>query len=99
MNNLADFKRAVAREGTQLETLALARGLKGDGRLKIGAIRKINKHDTTGIYLQTEGVEGRGSFLGFDKASDWTFDGDIIIHREGLSYRVILKEGNTDGSI
>lgn len=92
IKNHAEFKRLLSKPGTRLETLALVSWAKGDGALKIGQVRKITKADTTGVYLQVEGVEGRGSFLGFEKASDWTFAGDIATASWGGSYRVILEE-------
>ena len=87
IKNHAELKR-VLKEGVSLETLALATGLQ-EGKIRLGMVRVIAKADTTGVYLQTEGVKGRGSFLGFDKASDWTFDNDVITHRYGMSYRVL----------
>jgi hypothetical protein len=94
IKNHAHFKRLLSAQGTQLETLALANQISG-GRLSVGQIRKVTKADTTGVYLQTEGVEGRGSFLGFDKASDWTFNGDVATASWGGSYRVILNAQGT----
>jgi hypothetical protein len=90
----ADFKRLLSKPDTRLETLALANLISG-GRLQVGQIRKITKADTTGVYLQVEGEEGRGSFLGFDKASDWTFTGDVATASWGGSYRIILGEGES----
>ena len=90
INNHAHFKRLLSAQGTKLETLVLANHVSG-GRLQVGQIRRITKADTTGVYLQLEGVEGRGSFLGFDKASDWTFNGDVATASWGGSYRVILN--------
>ena len=87
IKNHAELKR-VLKEGVSLETLALATGVQG-GRLRVGMVRVITKADTTGVYLQTEGIEGRGSFLGFDKASNWTFAGDVITHKLGMSYKVL----------
>lgn len=89
MKTLADFKRALQTEGVQLETLALANGVKG-GRLNVGDIRPVIEWDTTGVYLKTEGGSVRGSFLGYDKASDWVFTEDTATHKCGLSYRVLL---------
>ena len=95
----ADFKRALSTKGTRLTTLALATGMK-EGRIKIGATRNIRKADTTGVYLVTDEELDKptnGSFLAFDKASNWKFEGDIATNTEiGYSYRVILsneKEG------
>ena len=94
MKTHADFKRALQMKGTRLETLALANYSSG-GRLYVGQIRFIAKADTTGVYLkETEHEAGRGSFLGYDKASDWTIDGDVATHTLGMSYRVILGETN-----
>ena len=87
IKNHAELKR-VLKEGVSLETLALATGV-AQGRARVGVIRVITKADTTGVYLQTEGIEGRGSFLGFDKASNWTFAGDVITHSAGMSYKVL----------
>jgi hypothetical protein len=93
MKTHADIKRALQTEGTRLETLALA-NLSSRGRLQVGQVRIISKWDTTGVYLKTEEQEGRGSFLGYDKASDWTIEGDIITHQMGMSYKVLLKTGD-----
>lgn len=89
MKTLADFKRALQIEGVKLETLALANNVKA-GRLNVGDIRPVIEHNTTGVYLATEGGSVRGSFLGFDKASDWVFTEDTATHKCGLSYRVLL---------
>ena len=97
MKTHADFKRALQMEGTQLETLALANNISG-GRLYVGQVRFINKADTTGVYLKEGGELGRGSFLGYDKASDWKFEQTVgedgrtnyvATHTLGMSYRVI----------
>ena len=89
INNLADFKRVLQTPGVQLETLALANYVK-EGRLYVGQIRPVNIYNTTGIYLATEGVKGRGSFLGYGKASEWIFNGLIATNICGYSYRVIM---------
>jgi len=92
VKTLADFKRALT-VGTEVELLTLAKNVKA-GRLQVGMVRRVTKADTTGVYLQTEGLEGRGSFLGWDKAKDWVFDGDRAINIVwGYSYRVLNKEG------
>ena len=91
MNTHAEFKRALSIKGTRLTTLALANGAV-EGRIKIGETRHIRKADTTGVYLVTDeelDKPTRGSFLGFDKASDWTFEGDKATHVMGMSYQVI----------
>jgi hypothetical protein len=91
------MKRALQAPGTKLETLALASArvnLPGTpARLRVGQVRYVNKADTTGVYLKEEGDDSptRGSFLGYDKASDWQIEGDIITSRWGMSYRVILE--------
>lgn len=89
IKTLAQFKRELV-PGVRLETLALAHGIKG-GRLNVGDIRPIISADTTGVYLETPGGSVRGSFLGFDKASDWQFNGDVATHAFGMSYRVLPK--------
>lgn len=93
IKNHADFKRQLSTKGTRLTTLALANGMV-EGRIKIGATRHIRKADTTGVYLITDEELGKttnGSFLGFDKASDWSFEGDIATNTKfGYSYRVLL---------
>ena len=90
MKTHAEFKRYLQAEGTKLETLALANYVKG-GRLYVGMVRFINKADTTGVYLkETPEESGRGSFLEYGKASEWTFDGFIATNTKyGYSYRVI----------
>lgn len=89
----ADFKRALQTPGVKVKTLALAKGheLLGSGRLKVGDIRTVRKADTTGVYLIHEGDTGRGSFLGYDKARDWVFDGDIASNPSvGYAYQIIF---------
>ena len=87
MKTNADFKKALT-VGTKVQTLALANGVKG-GRLNVGDIRTIIKANTVGVYLATEGGSVSGSFLGFDKAGDWKFDGDIATNTKvGYSYKV-----------
>ena len=90
MKTLADFKRALKTEGTKLETLALANYV-SEGRLRVGMIRFVNIYNTTGVYLKEKPEEeGRGSFLGWDKSSDWVFDNDVATNiKYGYSYRVI----------
>lgn len=90
MKTHADIKRALQAPGTRLENLALANLISG-GRLRVGQIRYVAKFDTTGVYLkETPEEQGRGSFLGYDKASDWTIEGDVITHKHGMQYRVIM---------
>ena len=89
LNTLADFKRALQTPGVQLETLALVNGISG-GRLYVGQVRPVIKADTTGVYLATEGSGNRGSFLGYGKASEWVFTGDIATNACGSSYRVLM---------
>lgn len=90
MKTHADFKKALT-VGTKVQTLALATGVKG-GRLNVGDIRTIIKANTVGVYLATEGGGVSGSFLGFDKASDWKFDGDIATNTKfGYSYKIGVK--------
>lgn len=95
MNTLADFKRALQTEGVKLETLSLASNVKA-GRLWVGMVRFVNKWDTTGVYLKLEqdkDTPERGSFLGYDKAADWEFDGDVARNiKWGYSYKVLLPE-------
>jgi hypothetical protein len=88
MKTLSDFKKALT-VGTKVETLGLATGVKG-GRLNVGDVRTIIKANTVGVYLATEGSGPSGSFLGFDKASDWHFEGDVATNKVfGYSYKVI----------
>jgi hypothetical protein len=105
MKTHADFKRVLQMEGTRLETLSLAHGFASlpasvqKGRLYVGQIRFINKADTTGVYLkETPEEAGNGSFLGYDKASDWKFENTVgedgranyvATHTMGMSYRII----------
>lgn len=92
IKNHAEFKRVLSTKGTRLTTLALAYGMK-EGRIKLGATRHIRKADTTGVYLVTDeelNTPTNGSFLGFDKASDWTFNGNIATHTMGMSYAIVL---------
>ena len=97
MKTHAEFKRYLQANGTQLETLALAYGVIDspstfqEGRLRVGMVRFVNKADTTGVYLKEKPEDGgRGSFLDYGKASEWTFEGFIATNTKyGYSYRVI----------
>lgn len=98
MKTLSDFKKALRTEGVKLETLSLANKI-SQGRLRIGMIRFINIHNTVGVYLKENNEDNsRGSFLGWGKATDWVFHGDIATHKFGMSYRVIMPttEGATN---
>jgi len=90
LNTLADFKRALQTPGVQLETLALSNGYTQGGLLYVSQVRPVIKADTTGVYLATEGSSNRGSFLGYGKASEWVFTGDVATNACGLSYRVLM---------
>ena len=94
MKTLADFKRALQTEGVKVETLALANGATTSTRLRVGMVRFVNKYDTTGVYLKENAEdEGRGSFLGYDKASDWVFEGDVATNKVvGYSYKILMPE-------
>ena len=97
MKTHAEFKRYLQANGIQLETLALAYGVIDspstfqEGRLRVGMVRFVNKADTTGVYLKEKPEDGgRGSFLDYGKASEWTFEGFIATNTKyGYSYRVI----------
>ena len=97
MKTHAEFKRYLQANGTQLETLALSYGFTNspasilEGRLRVGMVRFVNKADTTGVYLKEKPEDkGVGSFLGYGKASEWTFDGFVATNTKfGYSYRVI----------
>jgi hypothetical protein len=89
ITNHAEFKRLLSTPGVKLETLALAGGVKG-GRLYVGQVRPVVEANTTGVYLATPGGSVRGSFLGYDKASDWQFQADTATHKCGLSYRLLM---------
>ena len=95
ITNHAHFKRILQGGKVKLETLALARGFNAlppsvqEGRLYVGMVRYIKKADTTGVYLALEGDESRGSFLGYDKAKDWVFNGNIATNTKfGYSYKL-----------
>jgi hypothetical protein len=87
MKSHAEFKRVLQEEGTRLETLAIAGGGTGSAAFYVGQVRRIAKYNTTGVYLMD--AEGNGSWLDYDKASDWQIDGDIATHNFGMSYKVI----------
>ena len=92
MKTLADFKRAVI-VNAKVETLATAYGVKENGRVFVGQVRFVSHADTTGVYLKNfedVGSTTRGSFLGFDKAGDWNFEGNVATNTKfGYSYKVI----------
>jgi len=88
----SDFKSVLKSKDVVLETLSLANNVSG-GRLNVGDIRYINIANTVGVYLKKfeDTSNNRGSFLGYDKASDWVFDNDVVTHKIGMSYRLIVK--------
>ena len=91
MKTHAEFKRALQTKGVRVETLAIVQGIPA-GRLRVGMVRFVNKYDTTGVYLkESEDEQGRGSFLGYDKAADWVFTEDTATNTQfGYAYRIIL---------
>jgi len=89
IKNHSDFKRICQKGRVKFETLSLSRNAVG-GRLYVGMIRRITKADTTGVYLAAEGDDTRGSYLGFDKAGDWIFEGNVAKNTKfGYSYKLI----------
>jgi 2',3'-cyclic-nucleotide 2'-phosphodiesterase (5'-nucleotidase family) len=89
IQNHAHFKRILKEGHVKLETITLAHNMRG-GRLRVGMVRSIRKADTTGVYLVEAGDESQGSFLGYDKASDWVFNGNIAKNITiGYSYKLI----------
>ena len=42
---------------------------------RLQGIRTVTKKDTTGFYLQHQGEQGRGSFCGYPKAGQLSYDG------------------------
>lgn len=89
IKNHAHFKRILQEGKVKLETLTLVNFISG-GRLYVGMVRHIKKADTTGVYLALEGDDSRGSFLGYDKASDWVFEGNVAKNiKVGYSYKLI----------
>ena len=89
MITLADFKREVSKPGAQLEILAMPWA--DNARMFTGLTRHVSLANSIGIYLATEGIEGKGSFLGFGSAKEWNFNGDIATNECGLAYRVITQ--------
>ena len=98
MKTHADFKRALQTEGVRVETLAIVQGIPA-GRLRVGMVRFVNKYDSTGVYLkESEDEQGRGSFLGYDKAGDWVFTEDTATNTQfGYAYRIILPAKKGEG--
>jgi hypothetical protein len=89
IKNHAHFKRLLQEGRVKVETVTLANHISG-GRLWVGMIRHIKKADTTGVYLALEGDDSRGSFLGYEKASDWVFEGNLAKNiKVGYSYKLI----------
>jgi hypothetical protein len=97
MKTHADFKRALQTEGVRVITLSLAKGFTDNPRLWVGMERLVKKADTTGAYLvvpEDMDKPTNGSFLGYDKASDWAIEGDTVVNTKyGYAYRIVLPEG------
>lgn len=89
IKNHSDFRRICQKGKVKFETLTLADNAVGT-RLWVGMVRSIKKVDTTGVYLALPDDDSRGSFLGFDKAADWVFEGDVAKNTKfGYSYKLI----------
>ena len=89
IKNHAHFKRLLQEGRVKVETVTLANHISG-GRLWVGMVRYVKKADTTGVYLALEGDDSRGSFLGYEKASDWVFEGNLAKNiKVGYSYKLI----------
>ena len=87
IKNHAHFKRILQEGKVKLEILKFTN--LSNSRFYVGLVRSIRKADTTGVYLVAEGDESRGSFLAYDKAKDWVFDGDIATSTTyGYSYKL-----------
>lgn len=87
IKNHAHFKRILQEGKVKLEILKFTN--LSNSRFYVGLVRSIRKADTTGVYLIAEGDESRGSFLAYDKAKDWVFDGDIATSTTyGYSYKL-----------
>jgi hypothetical protein len=96
MKTHADFKRALQTKGVRVITLATAYNAPDSKRVWVGMERLVKKANTTGVYLvMPEDIDkpNNGSFLDYDKASDWVIEGDTATHLEvGYSYRIVLPE-------
>lgn len=89
IKNHAHFQRLLKSGNVKVEIVKLANNAVG-GRLWVGMVRHVQKADTTGVYLQLEGDDSKGSFLGYDKASDWIFEGNIAKNTKfGYAYKLI----------
>jgi len=96
MKTHADFKRALQTKGVRVVTLSLASGFNNTNRLWVGMERVVKKADTTGAYLvvpEDMDKPTNGSFLGYDKASDWVIAEDTVTNiKYGYSYRIVLPQ-------
>ena len=87
IKNHAHFKRILQEGKVKLEILKFTN--LSNSRFYVGLVRSIRKADTTGVYLVAEGDDSRGSFLAYDKAKDWVFDGDMATSTTyGYSYKL-----------
>jgi len=96
MKTHADFKRALQTKGVRVITLATATNAPDTKRVWVGMERVVKKADTTGVYLvlpEDMDKPTNGSFLGYDKASEWAIEGDTATNLKfGYSYRLVLPE-------
>jgi hypothetical protein len=80
INSLAELKRALTM-GASVETLTMLSGAVVPESHPF-RVRQVTK-------VQTQAVRLGESWLDFDKASSWNFEGDTFKHSDGRTYRLI----------
>lgn len=80
MNNLADLKRALTC-GATVETITMYNGVTVPDTHPF-RIRQV-------VKVQGRAVKLGDSWLDFELAGNWSFNGDMFTNRDGRQYRLI----------
>ena len=88
MKTLAQFKKDIERGDNIIMTSF--NDLQGNDIQKdtMKKMRTVSYKDTTGFYLAGVDDTGRGSFCGYPKASELTYDGDTFTIKDSFGERV-----------
>jgi hypothetical protein len=80
MKNLADLKRALEL-GATVETITVCNGIAVPDTHPF-RIRQV-------VKVQGKAVKLGDSWLDFELAGNWSFDGDVFANRDGRTYRLV----------
>lgn len=80
MKNLADLKRALTC-GAVVETITMCNGQ------AVPEGHCLRRREV--VKVQAKSVKLGDSWLDFEVAGNWTFDGDTFTNRDGRQYRLV----------